>query len=352
MLGLKKRLFNPGAVDDPGRREIFGGETTCLMNLNNIKYQWANNLYKQMRENIWHAEAVDLSQDKTDYNLLTPEERRTYNGVLSFLIFLDSIQTNNLPEFLAISTAPEVNLVLAEQISQESLHSHSYQYLIESVVPVSEREAIYDFWRNDPILKERNAFIAEIFERFRFEPNHENTFRALVADLVLEGVYFYNGFNVFYLLNSRSRGSGSGGILEGTKDMIRYIHRDEATHFALFQNIILNSRHVFETAGVDTDAILLETFLTGTEQEIAWARHITGGKILGMSDESIEQYTKNLSNRRLRPFKLEPFPGHDYNPYEYLERLSGVDAGAVRSNYFEGTVIDYNPVVSQEGWDF
>jgi ribonucleoside-diphosphate reductase beta chain len=90
---------------------------------------------------------------------LTNEERRAYKGILSFLIFLDSIQTVNLPNFSEYITAPEVNLLLSIQAYQEAIHSQSYATILETVVDSSDREEIYYFWRDDEHLLERNKFI-------------------------------------------------------------------------------------------------------------------------------------------------------------------------------------------------
>ena len=84
----RKLLFNPEGTDDLKGRKVIGGETTNLFNLNNVKYSWANRLYRNMMENFWIPEKVDLTMDVLDYQKLTKQERRAYDGVLSFLVFL------------------------------------------------------------------------------------------------------------------------------------------------------------------------------------------------------------------------------------------------------------------------
>ncbi|NJN61471.1 MAG: ribonucleoside-diphosphate reductase [Coleofasciculaceae cyanobacterium RL_1_1] len=46
-------IFNPDGNDDTQHRTIWFGETTNLMQLNDVRYSWAVGLYKQMRENFW-----------------------------------------------------------------------------------------------------------------------------------------------------------------------------------------------------------------------------------------------------------------------------------------------------------
>ncbi len=78
-----------------------------------------------MRGQFWVPEKSDITQDVTDYLLLTPEERRAFDGILSYLTFLDSIQVCNIPHLKSFVTAPEISLCMAEQISQEAMHSKS-----------------------------------------------------------------------------------------------------------------------------------------------------------------------------------------------------------------------------------
>lgn len=96
---------------------------------------------------------------------------------MSFLIFLDSIQTVNLPNFNEYITAPEVNLILSIQAYQEAIHSQSYATILETIVDAKERDEIYYFWRDDKHLLERNEFIGGIYQDFIDSPNEKNFFR-------------------------------------------------------------------------------------------------------------------------------------------------------------------------------
>lgn len=170
----RKKLFNVSGNDDITNRRMVGGNVTNLFNLNNVKYQWANKLYRLMMENFWIPEKVSLFDDKRAYDELTPAEQKAYDGILSFLVFLDSIQTNNLPNISDYITAPEVNLILAIQTYQEAVHSQSYAYIIESIIPAAKREEIYNKWREDKVLLERNKYIAEIYQDFIDNRNDKN----------------------------------------------------------------------------------------------------------------------------------------------------------------------------------
>ena len=142
---MKKRLlFNPKGDDSIANRTIIKGDTTGLFNLNDVKYQWAKPMYQVMVGNFWVPEKVSgLGDDAIMYKNLSPAEQRAYKGVISFLTFLDSIQTVNLPNFSDFITSPEINLILAIQSYQEAIHSQSYATILETVVDAKQREEIY-----------------------------------------------------------------------------------------------------------------------------------------------------------------------------------------------------------------
>lgn len=340
----RKKLFNIDGNDDVLQRKMIAGNVTNLFNLNNVKYQWANKLYRLMMENFWIPEKVSLFDDKRAYDELTPAEQNAYDGILSFLVFLDSIQTNNLPNISDYITAPEVNLILAIQTYQEAVHSQSYAYIIESIIPAEKRETIYDRWREDKVLLERNKYIAEIYQKFIDDRNDVNFARVLVANFLLEGLYFYNGFNFFYNLAARS-------LMIGTADEIKYINRDELTHCVIFSNIIKEIRK--EHPQFFNDDEIYEMFRKATEQEIAWSNHIIGDQILGITPQTIEQYTKFMANKRLKEIGMEPiYEGFNETPYKNLEKISDTNGeGNVKGNFFEANVSSYNQSTAVEGWD-
>lgn len=342
----KKLLFNPEGDDSLGARELIQGNSTNIMNLNNVKFKWATKLYRTMMENFWIPEKVDLTTDGNDYKKLTTQEKKAYVGILSFLVFLDSLQTNNVPHISDYITAPEVNLILAIQTYQEAVHSQSYQYIIESVVPSDKRNEVYDYWRKDQTLFKRNEFIAKVYQDFLDKPSEETFFRVVVANYILEGIYFYNGFNFFYNLASRH-------LMNGTSDVIRYINRDELTHVVLFQQIIpeLIRKYNFDSMLEEAYGLMDQA----VQEEIRWTNHIIGNGILGINEESTDQYTKWLANQRLKDIglkKLYTDEKYNTNPYSHLEKISDTGGdGNVKANFFESGVTSYNQSSAVAGWD-
>ena len=342
----KKLLFNPDGDDSIQKRTIIKGDTTNLFNLNDVKYKWANKLYRSMMANFWIPEKVDLTIDVLDYKKLTTGEQTAFDGIFSFLVFLDSIQVNNLPHINEYVTAPEVSLILSIQDYQEAIHSQSYAYAIETIIPQYKREKIYDFWRTDDVLLSRNKYIAEMYQDFIDTPTDSNYFRVIIANYLLEGLYFYNGFNFFYNLASRN-------LMTGSADIIRFINRDELTHCVLFENFINVIRNEFPDM-YDED-VVMDMFNTATQQEISWTNHIIGDSVLGVNEESTDRYTKWMANYRLGRIKMPPlYPEEKYaqNPYKHLEKIADTEGdGDVKGNMFESTVTSYNQSTAMDGWN-
>jgi ribonucleoside-diphosphate reductase beta chain len=285
-----------------------------------------------------------LTQDVTDYNNLTPAERRAFDGILSYLAFLDSIQACNLSHIKEVVTAPEVSLCIAEQTSQEYLHSKSYQYMIDSIIPKDRRNGIYDFWRTDEVLFERCENIASHYQSYSDDRSTENYFLMLVANFLLEGIYFMNGFSFFYNLASRQ-------LMPGSADIFRAINKDELSHIRLFQKLLPEAMEMFPYSA---DKIY-EMTSQAVEYECIWTNHLIGNDILGITPESTEIYTKYLANIRLKDIGLNPlYPEDCYkkNPYHHLERFADTKSGGnTKANFFEAGVTSYSMSASVTGWD-
>lgn len=81
----------------------------------------------------------------------------------------------------------------------------------------------------------KNDFISSIYEELAGDVDDNKLLLAMVANQILEGVYFYSGFTAIYAL-------ARAGKMLGSAQMIRFIQRDEITHLLLFQNMINSVR--------------------------------------------------------------------------------------------------------------
>lgn len=325
-------LFNESGDDRPEAQELINGNPTGISNLNENRFSWTSHLYRIMTGNFWIPEKVSMAEDKLTIVNLTADEDTATKDTLSFLIFLDSFQVCNLPNIQKYITAPNVRDIIVIQQFQEVIHSQSYQYILDSLYPLMTREEIYNRWRTNPVLLERIRYITNIANDFNSTPNLYNFKRVIVANLLLESMYFYQGFMFFDQLASRN-------MLVQTDVQIDYIRNDEMTHIGIFTNII---RELFDEH--DTDFIV-GMFRVAVQQEIDWAHHVYGDGILGISKQSSEQYVKFLANDRLQRVNIAPiYPDVTINPYAHLE-------GKQRANFFEvAAVTSYDRSESVIGW--
>ncbi len=328
----RKKIYNPDSKESVGERRVFGGNPTGIFELNKIKYQWAYNLWDMMLNNTWFPKEVDMTTDVRDYKQLTDQEKVSYDKALSQLIFMDSLQTNNLIDNVnPFITSPEINLILVRQAYEEALHSQSYAVMVDSIS--SNTDEIYEMWRQDAKLKGKNDYIASVYEKLAENPTENQIVKAMFANQILEGLYFYSGFTFFYTL------ARSGKML-GSAQMIRFIQRDEVTHLLIFQNMINVVKK--ERPELFTKELLDEVyhmFEEAVKLEVSWGQYITNGQILGLTDEIIDEYIKYLANERLKAVGLKQLYNAKH-PIKWVDNFSQFNNQ--KTNFFEGNVANYS----------
>lgn len=333
----RKALFNEHGDIELSKRRMINGNTTNLNDFNNMKYSWVSDWYRQAMNNFWIPEEINLSQDIKDYRNLDENEKRAYDKTLSFLVFLDSLQTANLPNLAEYITANEVNLCLTIQAYQEAIHSQSYGYILDTICSPEERSKILYLWKDDPLLLERNKFIGDQYNDFYNNRTSYNLVKTAVANYVLEGIYFYSGFMFFYSL-------GRIGKMPGTVQEIRYINRDENTHLWLFRSIILELKkeepQLFTSENIETFRNMIKQ---GVEEEIKWANYVIGDNIKGLTMEMVEGYLKYLGNLRCRGLGFEMlYEGFEKEPSSMTWVREYSDPNAIKTDFFEAKVSAYS----------
>lgn len=316
-------------------RRIAFGPQDQLMNMSRTKYKWATEIYDRMEANTWFPKSIPLVADRETYRsgALNARERNAYDKALAFVSNLDGIQFNNLIHNIGQHiTAPEVSLAIARQASEEGVHVRSYQFLIEAVS--LDPESVYMMFEHDGMLAKKNEFIMRSSAVLKDEPTPANFARAIVGNVILEGIYFYSAFLVFYTL-------ARNGKMLGSADMIKYINRDEGeTHLDLFTNL----HHAFQAENPELyddqfrhDAIQL--IKDAVELEVAWGQYIIQGGILGLTDEVVENFVKGLANKRALALNLGLIYPGVVNAVPWFDDFS--KPNGTRSNFFESKPTDY-----------
>lgn len=198
-----------------------------------------------------------------------------------------------------------------------------------------ENDILYQ-WKTDEHLLRRNTFIGDCYNEFQERKDAPTLLRVMMANYILEGIYFYSGFMFFYNLSRNGKMSGSA-------QEIRYINRDENTHLWLFRNIITElQKEQPELFTAESVHALREMMHEGVEQEIAWGHYVIGDDIPGLNRQMISDYIRYLGNLRWTSLGYPAlYPGFESEP-ESMEWVSQyADANMVKTDFFEARSTAY-----------
>ncbi|MDY4830559.1 MAG: ribonucleotide-diphosphate reductase subunit beta [Campylobacter sp.] len=329
----RKKIYNPASTESLSERKVFSGNPHGILNFTKAKYTWALKLWDLMEANTWFPKEVDTTDDVRDYAFnLTAHEKRMYDLVWSQLISMDSFQTNNLADNInPYITAPEINAVLTRQAYEEANHSKSYAVMVEAIC--DNTDLIYEMEKYDEVLRRKNDYISSVYEELAGEVTDEKLLLAMVANQILEGIYFYSGFSAIYAL-------ARAGKMLGSAQMIRFIQRDEITHLLLFQNMINSVKK--ERPELFTDELcekIYDMFRKAGELEIEWGKYITQNQIMGLTDEIITEYIHYLVDNRLTSIGLKKLYDAKH-PIKWVDDFSKFNDQ--KSNFFESKVTNYS----------
>jgi ribonucleoside-diphosphate reductase beta chain len=347
----RTQLFNPEGNDRSNRIWCANHTGMMQLNLKTILNQQCYPYYSSMFDQHWSPEKVNLAEDQIALKALDKPYRKVYDSFLAYLTFLDSVQVSNIPQVAMPVTCAGVKSFLSKQIEQETLHSRSYQHMILTLYPENEQNKVYELVQTDKVLQARCKYIADIYQQYLDNQTAENYYQMLVANYLLEGLYFYSGFMYFYNLQE----------LSGTVAMIKYINKDELWHIKGYATLLKKIVPEFKENKIADLSLLkdkvYQMFDEAMKHELEWSNYILDNKILGMDSVGHEHYLKWLTNSRLNQIGLEPLYSKSYtNTYAHLYKLADINpendtiVTNVKQNFFETTVTSYN--TNYQDYDF
>ncbi|WP_226585325.1 ribonucleotide-diphosphate reductase subunit beta [Halobacillus litoralis] len=323
---------------------IINGRSSNILNWDDTRYPWTYPMYKTMLSNFWIPGEINMSNDLKQWPMLSEYEQEAFQKIIGLLAFLDSIQTDysgKIADYLTDSSLSALMQVLA---FQEVIHNQSYSYVLSTLVDQKEQENIFEYWKHDEVLRERNQFIIDGYQTFIENPSVDTFLRSIVYDVVLEGLFFYAGFAFFYNLARNHK-------MVSTSTMINYINRDEQIHVTLFTRIFK------ETLEEETDLdkktyreFVTEVFTLAADLEIKWARHLIGDKFQGIPILDLENYIRYIANKRCRQFgAAKSYPYVTENPLKWIRAYQEVEEG--KSDFFEQKSRQYTKVSETNGFN-
>lgn len=245
------RVYN-GEVENKATK-VFGGVASGICDWDDIKYPSLLEMNKALFGEYWIEDEIRLGEDLKDYRQkLTERERYVFNVVTGYLTQLDSIA--NRFNFLLgyLTTDPSVAGCIQLIASFEGLHNRSYQYLTSTMLNAEEKKIAFDSPKRIKTLIDRNKKIIDKIQRFvdyvedvmagRTKEDERLFFQylyeAILAYIILEGLYFSGGFVYFHSLARDNK-------MIGSNNMINLIKADETQHNvfygALLQIIMLEN---------------------------------------------------------------------------------------------------------------
>ncbi len=323
------------------KRRVINGYDDGLMQVSPLKHPWAQEIFNIMIKNTWVPQEVPMQKDVDMWNdpkALTENERRVYERSLAFVSNLDGLQTNNLAcNIIRHITSPEVVLAIARQTYEEALHVHSYATMVEALA--LDPEAIYGLYRKDQDLYEKNQTVLRAVSKISDPTFKTGSFsddqlflEACVSNVILEGIYFYSAFLIFYVLRRNNK-------MPGSAEMIQFINRDEDMHLRLFTHIVNTIRQEQpELWNEEFQSRLIQNVKDAVEMEFAWGAACVREGILGLTQEALREYLQFVGDMRLVALGL-PKQWNSQNPFPWIDEYT--QGNMIEVNFFEGTVREY-----------
>ena len=338
-----------GRVEVDDKRMI-----NCRADLNQLvpfKYDWAWQKYLDGCANHWMPQEINMNADLALWKKeggLTEDERRIVKRNLGFFSTADSLVANNLVlAIYRLITNPECRQYILRQSFEEAIHTHAYQYCIESL-GMDEGE-IFNMYREIPSVAKKAQWGVDYTREIsdpQFTTGTPETDKALLKNLiafycVLEGIFFYCGFTQILSMGRRNK-------MTGVAEQFQYILRDESMHVNFGVDVInqikLENPHLWDQEMRDQATLMI---LEGTELEIQYARDTMPRGVLGMNAAMMEEYLQFIANRRLTQLGLpEQFKGVS-NPFPWMSEIMDLRK---EKNFFETRVTEYQ-VGGALSWD-
>ncbi len=317
----------------------------CRADVNQLvpfKYKWAWEKYLAACANHWMPQEINMTRDIAlwkDPQGLTDDERRIVIRNLGFFVTADSLAANNivLGTYRHI-TNPECRQYLLRQAFEEAIHTHAYQYIVESL-GLDEGE-IFNAYHEIPSIRAKDEFLIPFIETLtdpNFRTGTPQTDQALLKSLivfacVMEGLFFYVGFAQILALGRQNK-------MTGAAEQYQYILRDESMHcnfgIDVINQIKMENPHLWTP---QFRAEIRASIKAAVELEYRYAEDTMPRGVLGLNAPMFKEYLRFIANRRCQQIGIDPlYQGVD-NPFPWMSEM--IDLKKER-NFFETRVIEY-----------
>lgn len=269
---------------------IINGETSGILNWNDIPYPSFYRAYKELSTNYWIPDEVDMKSDARQYEELDRHEKYAFDAIIGLLATLDSPQTRFIYNIAEYITDPAAHANAAIIGQQEVIHNESYSYVLASITGLQDQKRVFEIARTHPTIIKRNQPIMDAYNEFMTEKTPETMIKALIQSSILEGINFYSGFAYFYNLVRQNRMTGTGKI-------ISFINRDELAHSKFISELI--RAILAENSQLNTDNLTEythEAFRHAVDLETIWSAEVLDN-VDGIDVDEMIGYVKYRANK-------------------------------------------------------
>ena len=320
-------VFNTEEVETT-KQPMFFGKPLGIQRYDNYKYPVFERLTTQQLGYFWRPEEVSLQKDRSDYQLLRPEQKHIFTSNLKYQVMLDSVQGRGPGmAFAPYCSLPELEGCMKVWEFMEMIHSRSYTYIIKNVY--SNPSDVFDTILTDDRILERAQSVTQAYDDFingahEYDQSNmwkegwrgsylsESTtyelkrklFRAVANVNILEGIRFYVSFACSFAF-------GELKLMEGSAKIVSLIARDENQHLVITQQILNKWRD-----GDDPDMKKIykeeepwfyRTFENAVNQEKLWSEYLfKNGSMIGLNEKLLQQYVEWIANKRMKAVGLKP----------------------------------------------
>jgi len=334
--------INKGAAPvNINNRKIINGGDADVMQLYPMRHTFAWDAYMVGNANHWLPTEISMQRDIEQWKsptALTADERKAFETVLGFFTTADSIAANNV--VLALYkhiTSPECRMYLLRQGYEEAIHTHAYQYIVESLGMdeskifnmYREVESIYN--KDNMILGLNEGIFAPDFKTGTLENDQKFLENLCVFSLIMEGIFFYSSFAVMFGFQRQNK-------LTGSAEQIQYIMRDESQHLNFGINMInAIKQEQPELWTPEFQQRIIDLVKRAVVLEYTFATEVFPRGIFGMNADGFKQYIEHIADRRLERVGL-PAQYNVENPFPWMSEAVDLNK---EKNFFETRVTEY-----------
>jgi len=331
-------------------KQVINGRKTEAFNLLPLKYAWAYDLYRKMKNNHWEPEDIQMQKDIEQWqgSELTGSERWIIRMGIGYFSAAEGIVGDNILHVVReLVTAPELKLVLGRHAHEENIHADSLLYMISSLgINPHECEAMFE---QIPTIKRKNEFVTRVSHDLRGDIDMEDPANKkklarniFVFGQCMEGTQFYGLFGMVLSLYRQNKFPGIG-------QMFRYTLRDESNHIEVFRNLFMDL--IQENMEIWDESFrqnLVETMREAVALEKEFIEDCLPVSSVGLSAQEFSTYIEYIANRRMEGVGLPVVYPDASNPFPWLSEMMDMKK---ETNFFEQRVTEYQKAIALSAVD-